>query len=33
MNENLDEFEISPDSTTELDAIECMKKILYTYNV
>ena len=25
MNENLDEFEILPDSTTELAALECMK--------
>ena len=29
MNENLDEFEIQPDSTTELAALECMKKISY----
>ena len=26
MNENLDEFELWPDSTTELAALECMKK-------
>ena len=26
MNENLDGFEIWPDSTTELAALECMKK-------
>ena len=26
MHENLDEFEIWPDSTTELAALECMKK-------
>ena len=26
MNQNLDEFEIWPDSTTELAALECMKK-------
>ena len=26
MNGNLDEFEIQPDSTTELAALECMKK-------
>ena len=29
MNENLDEFEIRPDSTKELAALECMKKIFY----
>ena len=28
LNENLDEFEIRPDSTTELAALECMKKYL-----
>ena len=26
MNENLEEFDIWPDSTTELAALECMKK-------
>ena len=28
MNENLDQFEIWPDSTTELAALECMKNFL-----
>ena len=28
MNKNLDEFEIWPDSTTELAALECMKNII-----